>query len=120
MEKLIISKELANIIKAKKFHVLASITSIKEDHYIELATLRDDHDFSTVYQVVAYLLGGQNKVYEIKEDDPHAVVWGTGLEEFFVVKTEYIQPENKAEVVIHHYDSKEEAEETAKALNDLL
>ena len=120
MEKLIISKELASIIKAKKFHVLASITSIKEYHYIELATLRDEHDFTTVYQVVAYLLGGQDKVYEIKEEVPHSVVWGTGLEEFFVIKTEKLQPQNKAEVLIHHYDSEEEAEEVAKELNDSL
>ena len=118
MEKLIISKGLAKTIKANKFHILASITSIKEEHYTELATLRDDNDFSTVYQVVSYLLGGQDKVYEVK-NDPYLVVWNTENKDCYSLPYNYPLEED-IEIVINTYDFLEDAEETAEELNNSL
>lgn len=120
MEKLIISKELAEDVRDWKNNVAVGVDELTETHKDELASFMYDYKFDTIHQVAGYLLGGQDKVYEIKKEDPHTVVWGTGLEEFFVVETSFLQPKNRAEVTIRHYDTKEEAEESAKALNDSL
>lgn len=115
MEKLIISKELAEEIKLNEFHVSDSITGIKGMYYKELASLRDEHNFTTVYQVVAYLLGGQDKIYEVKKD-PYLVIWNTEIKEFYTLPYNY-QLAKGVEIVINTYDILEDAEETAEELN---
>lgn len=118
MEKLIISKELANEVKNYKTSIKAGIEALQEDFLEELYELRNEHHFLTRRAVSAYLLGGQERVYEVKKE-PWNVVWLTKVEEF-IAMTEGMSMNKEIEITINTYDSFEEAQETAQELNDSL
>ena len=63
MEKLIISKELAYDTKYWKSCVELGIENLTKSHKNELALFMYIYNFDTIYQVAAYLIGGQDKVY---------------------------------------------------------
>lgn len=121
MEKLIISKKLAKDVYEWQTSVKVGIDKIAHAHSNELGDLMKKHNFKTIFQVTAYLLGGQSKVYEIKkEEESYSVVWLTGIKQFFSFKTKNIENDNEYEVVIHVYDTQEEAEEAVEELNNSL
>lgn len=118
MEKLIISKELANEVKNYKTSIKAGIEVLQEDFTEELHGLRRKHGFLTRRAVSAYLLGGQERVYEVKKD-PYMVVWSTESKDFYPLPYNYPLEED-IEIVINTYDIMEDAEDTAQELNDSL
>lgn len=118
MEKLIISKELANEVKNYKTSIEAGIEALQEDFLEELYDLRNEHHFVTRRAVSAYLLGGQERVYEVKKD-PYIVVWNTENKDFYPLPHNYPLEEG-IEIVINTYDIMEDAEDTAQELNDSL
>lgn len=118
MEKLIISKNLAKSLKEYKGSIVAGIGHIREKYEKELLHLRNVHDFSTSVAVVAYLLGGQEQVYEIRKDN-YFVVWNTIIKDFYPVLNDGSLEEG-VEIVICAYEEFEEADEAADNFNDLL
>lgn len=118
MEKLIISKQLADKVKKNKTSIQAGIEALQEGFFEELYALRNEHHFLTRRAVSAYLLGGQERVYEIKKD-PYIVVWNTENKDFYPLPHNYPLEEG-IEIVINTYDIMEDAEDTAQELNDSL
>lgn len=68
MEKLIISKKLAEEISLNEYNIKDSLYEFRAKHHEELEKLKKENGFRTQQQIVAYLLGGQEKVFEIKPD----------------------------------------------------
>lgn len=118
MEKLTISKELANEIKYWKGGVRKGIDTMTPVYFEELNELKRKYGFITPYQVSAYLLGGQERVYEVK-NDPYVVVWNTENKDFYPLPYNYPLEEG-VEIAINTYDIMEDAECTAQELNDSL
>lgn len=118
MEKLIISKQLADEVKNYKTSIKLGIEALQEDFLEELGGLRNEHHFLTRRAVSAYLLGGQERVYEVK-NDPYMVVWNTENKDFYPLPYNYPLEED-IEIVISTYDILEDAEETAEELNNSL
>lgn len=117
MEKLIISKQLADEVEKYKASIVLGIDNIQRPFKEELDSLREEHGFRTKIAVSAYLLGGQERVYEVK-NDPYIVVWNTDDKEFYQLPYNYPLDEN--EIVIITYDCLEDAEYTAEELNNSL
>lgn len=118
MEKLIISKQLADEVEKYKATIVLGIDNIQRPFKEELDSLRVEHGFRTKIAVSAYLLGGQERVYEVK-NDPYVVVWNTENKDFYPLP--YNHPlEEDIEIVINTYDIMEDAEDTAQELNDSL
>lgn len=118
MEKLIISKQLADEVKNHKANIKAGIEVLQEDFTDELHRLRRKHGFLTRRAVSAYLLGGQEKVYEVVKEVWN-VVWLVNVKEF-IAMTSRMSMDKTAEITINTYDNFEEAQETAQQLNDSL
>lgn len=118
MEKLIISKQLADEVKYYRANIVGGINKMQEDFKQELKELRNKYDFLTTRAVSAYLLAGQERVYEVKKEVWN-VVWLTRIEEF-VAMTESVSRYKEAEVTISTYDNFEQAQETARELNNSL
>lgn len=118
MEKLIISKQLADEVINYKTNILQGIEALEDNFMKELKELRKKHGFVTRRAVLAYLLGGQEQVYESK-NDPYLVVWNTESEDFYPLPYKYPLEEG-VEFVINTYDILEDAEETAEELNKSL
>lgn len=118
MEKLIISKQLADEVKNYKASIVLGIESMQRPFKEELDSLRKEYGFRTKIAVSAYLLGGQERVYEVKKEVWN-VVWLTSVKEF-VAMTEEMSMSKGAEITINTYDSFEEAQYIAEELNNSL
>lgn len=120
MKKLIISKELANDVKHFRENVTKGIKEIVFNHGVELIDLGADNAFLSAHQVASYLLGGQERVYEVKKQ-PWSVVWLTGLEKFYAFKGDKSDELISAyEVTIKVYDTEKEAKRQVERLNHTL
>lgn len=119
MKKLIISRELANDIKHFRMNVTKGIKEIVFNHGIELIDLGADNDFLTDHQVASYLLGGQERVYEVKKE-PWRVVWLTGLEKFYAFEGDENDDSDVYQVLIRVCDTEKEAKKQAEQLNHTL
>lgn len=119
MEKLIISKELANEVERFGASVSSGIETMVSVYFKELNDLAKQHNFLTPFQVSAYLIGGQERVYEVKKH-LWRVVWLTGLKKFYAFEGSVCFESNKYEVLICVCDTEKKAEKYAERMNMTL
>lgn len=119
MEKLIISKQLADEARKNKTSIKAGLEALQEGFLEELYELRDKHHFLTRRAVSAYLLGDQERVYEVKKE-PWRVVWLTGLEKFYAFEGDENDDSDVYQVLIRVCDTEKEAKKQAEQLNHTL
>lgn len=124
MEKLIISKQLADEVKKYKGSIARGIDNIQRPFKEELKSLREEHRFLTNTAVSAYLLGGQERVYEVKiyevKKEPWRVVWLTVLEKFYAFEGDENDDSDVYQVLIRVCDTEKEAKKQAEQLNHTL
>lgn len=118
MEKIKVSKELARDIEMNEFCICLSLPELCDSHFNELKNIKISADFETEAQVMAYLLGGQKKVYEI-EKKPYTVYYGHSVEDFYAVPSDW-PSERAGATPIRTCDTKEEAYELTRNLNNQL
>lgn len=119
MEKLIISKELANEVRRFRASVTSGIDTMTSVYFKELKELAKQHNFLTPFQVSAYLIGGQERVYEVKKY-PWRVVWLTGLKKFYAFDGSKCDDSNEYEVLICVCDTEKRAKRQAERMNMTL
>lgn len=119
MEKLIISKELANEVERFRASVSSGVETMTPVYFKELDDLAKQHNFLTAFQVSAYLIGGQERVYEVKKH-LWRVVWLTGLKKFYAFEGSVCFESNEYEVLICVCDTEKEADKCAERLNRTL
>lgn len=118
MEKLIISKQLADEVKKYKGNIVRGIDNIQRPFKEELKSLREEHRFLTRTAVSAYLLGGQERVYEVEK--PWRVVWLTGLEKFYAFEGDENDDSDVYQVLIRVCNTEKEAKKQVEQLNHTL
>lgn len=120
MEKLIISKELAYDVKYWKSSVALGVENLIKSHKNELVSFMYNYNFDTLYQVAGYLIGGQDKVYEVKKE-PWSIVWLSGIKKFYAFEGNKLdEPISAYEVAIRVYDTEKEARKYTERLNRIL
>ena len=116
MEKIKVSKDLANDITANKYSICSKLDILVDKHAVELNEIYLRSSFGSLHQLMAYLFGGQNAVYEV-DDKPTMVIWLHNVKCF-----SYATPRQTttAETKIQEFDNLADAIALTNKLNEAL